>query len=157
MTPTLREQLASKQRKRLIVPIQVTDASADHEQWMAVAMSLELARNRDDTGTVAILERELADASDRYRAHWVQVEMQAMSADDWESAMQQWHGGDEINWAEALAPLLAESCVDPTLRDVAEWRERLSSPEWTLGDRDALRAGLLQLNVMGASPVVPKG
>ena len=157
MTATLSEQLAGKQRKRLIVPIQVTDATEDHEQWMAVATALELAKQRDDTDAVSRLEEELTAVSDRYRSHWVRIELQALSANDWEMAMREWHDGDTVDWARALSPLLAQSCVDTSLRDTDQWRERLERPEWTEGDRYALRAGLLQLNTLASDPVAPKG
>jgi hypothetical protein len=61
------------------------------------------------------------------------------------------------NWAEALAPLLAESCVDPDLRDAQWWAQQLARPEWSEGDTNALQMALLRLNVDAADPQVPKG
>lgn len=155
---SLRDRIAAKERRRAEVPIQITDPTQDHEAWVAVASALELARQREDNGAeIERLQAQLDEANERLRANWESVTLLAMPPGDWEAAMHQWQGEDEVNWGEALAPLLAESCEDPELRDAQWWQEQLSRPEWSDGDIATLRMALLQLNVSVLEPRAPKG
>jgi hypothetical protein len=153
----LKDQLEAKKRRRLVVPIQISDPSEDHEIYMGVAVALQQAQQREDNGAVvAQLETQLVAAGEKVRSHYADVELLAMRRDDWNAAMAAWQGDDDIDWAEALAPLLAESCVDDDLRSVEWWRQQLGRDEWTEGDTDALKSGLLQLNVMRMEARYPK-
>lgn len=155
---SLRDQIAAKQRRQAEVPIQITDPTKDHEAWVGIATALELARQREDNAAeVERLEAQLAEAHERLQANWTTITLLALPGDDWEAAMHQWQGEDEVNWSEALAPLLAASCEDPELRDAQWWQEQLSRPEWSEGDIAVLRMGLLQLNVSVLEPRAPKG
>lgn len=155
---SLRERLEQKQRRRLVVPIQASDPSQDHEAYVGSSAALQIAQAKDDSSPeyVAQLEKQLADAGDRYRSHYVEIELQALSRDDWEAAMHRWQGDETIDWAAALAPLLAESCTDVDLQDEAWWVVQLSKPEWTEGDTDSLRMAILTLNVEAMEPRYPK-
>lgn len=155
---SLRARIEKKQRRRLVVPIQASDPSKDHEAYLGVAAALQLAQSKDDTSAeyVAQLEKQLTDAGERYRGHFVEIEMQALSRDDWEAAMHRWQGEETIDWGAALAPLLAESCTDVDLQDEAWWVVQLSKPEWTEGDTDSLRMAILTLNVEALEARYPK-
>lgn len=157
---SLRELLEAKQRRRLAVPIQVSDPADDHETWMGYYVALQAAKNRDDDDSVALLEQQLHEANDQLRSHWVYVELEALSSSDWEQASRVWadnvDSADGIDWPRALAPLLAESCTDPELRSVEWWEAQLARPTWSEGDRDALKLALLRLNVSAIEPHIPK-
>lgn len=154
----LRERLEAKQRRRLVVPILVSDPSTDQHVLNGAMVALQVAQGREqvEQDEVEVLRKAQEEAAAAVQAHYAEVELQAMSGNDWEAAMAAW-SGDEIDWPRALAPLLAQSCVDEELRDEAWWAERLADPAWSEGDRDTLKMALLRLNVTAASPIVPKG
>lgn len=155
---SIRERLAAKTRRRVVVPIQLSDDSEGRETVRGVEHALALAQHRgDDAETTARLESALQEANAAVLAHYAQVELQSLDPAEWDAAQQHWCTDGEWNWAEALAPLLAQSCTDPELRDVGYWAEALARPEWSEGDRSALRTGLLHVNVFRADPFVPKG
>lgn len=160
---TLREILEAKERRRMVVPIQVSDATADHEAWMGIYVAIEAAKNRNDDAVVVALRAQLGEASDKVQSHWASIELEALPSDEWEKASRVWRSeadatdsDNDMDWAKALAPLLAESCTDPELRDVEWWQTQLARPGWSEGDRDALKVALLRLNVSALEPHVPK-
>lgn len=155
---SLRERLEAKQRRRLTVPILVSDSTQDQHVLNGAAVALQVAQSREEpqSDEIEILRKAQEEAAAAVQAHFVEVELQAMSGNDWEAAMAAW-SGDEIDWPKALAPLLAQSCVDEELQDEQWWSERLADPAWSEGDRDTLKMALLRLNVTAASPTVPKG
>ena len=154
----LRERLAAKARRRLVVPILVSDPSTDQYTLNGAMVALQLAQSREEAqpGEVENLTQAVQEAADAVKGHYVDVHLQALTAADWEAAMAKWTG-DTVDWAAALPPLLAESCVDEELRDEQWWSERLGDDSWSEGDIDALRRALLLLNVSAADPSVPKG
>jgi len=172
---SLRDRLAAKERRRLVVPIQVSDPSEDNNTWMGVMAAREKAeyslskdsaedddevRRERNAKVLEQLENQANAAQERVRSHYVDVELQALSRTDWEAATAKWTRDDEdgaMDWPAALAPLLAESCVDNDLQDEKWWRDTLAKEEWTEGDTDALRAALLQLNVYAVEARYPKG
>lgn len=155
---SLRERLEAKQRRRLTVPILVSDPSVDQHvlNGATVAFQLAQAREAPEPDEIEALRQAQEEASAAVQAHFVEVELQAMSGSDWEAAMAAW-SGDEVDWSAALAPLLAQSCVDEDLRDEQWWSDCLAGEAWSEGDLDALKMALLRLNVTAASPIVPKG
>ena len=157
---SLREKLEAKQRRRLVQPIQISNPAEDQRVWMGVTAALQLEQNKPDEerndAVVANLQRQLDEALGRYQAHFVEVELQSMPRDDWNAAMTEWQGDDGIDWAAALAPLLAASCTDPDLQDVIWWQNQLAQDSWSEGDTNALRFALLALNVDGLDPRLPK-
>lgn len=156
----LREKLEAKQRRRLVQPIQITDSSADQQTWMGVTAALQVAQNKPegerDDKAIANLQRQLDEAWERVRSHYADVELQSMPRDDWNAAMLEWQGEDGIDWAAALAPLLANSCTDPDLQDVEWWKGQLEQDSWSEGDTNALRMALLMLNVDSLDARLPK-
>lgn len=158
---SIRELLNQKQRRRLVVPIQVTDPTEDQNAWVGIMQALQIARTKtgDEANPdyVAQLGKQLDDAEERVNAHFAPVELQSLPPVEWEAACAEWRDDDgDVDWAQAMAPLLAASCVDEDLRDAEYWRELMSRDTWTEGDTDALRAALLTLNVYAADARVPK-
>lgn len=157
---SLREQLEQKQRRRLVQPIQVSNPSADQQVWMGVTAALQMAQNKPDDerddAAIASLQTQQEASWERVRTHYVDVELQSMRRDDWNAAMTEWHSDDGVNWAAALAPLLAASCIDPDLQDVGWWQARLDEDAWSEGDTNSLRMALLALNVDGLDARLPK-
>jgi len=155
---SLREQLEAKQRRRLVVPVQITDPAADERTLGGAVQALRLAESRDprQAGEVEACTAAVTEGSAAVLAHYAQVELQSLPASDWEAAMARWTGEDGVDWDHALAPLLAVSCVDESVRDEAFWAGLLVTPSWTDGDRDQLKRALLVLNVSAPDPLVPK-
>jgi hypothetical protein len=156
----LREQLEAKQRRRLVQPIQISNPSADQQTWLGVTAALQIEQSRPDgernDATEANLQKRLDEAWERYRSHFVDVELQSMPRDDWNAAMTEWQGEDGVDWAVALAPLLAASCTDPELQDAQWWQSQLDQDSWSEGDTNGLRMALLALNVDGLDARLPK-
>ena len=156
----LRAQLEAKQRRRLVQPIQITNPAADQQVWMGVTAALQLEQNKPaedrSDAVVANLSKQLDDAWERVRSHYVDVELQSMPRDDWNAAMTEWQGEDGINWPAALAPLIAACCVDEDLRDPEWWRTQLELDSWSEGDTNSLRMAVLALNVDGLDARLPK-
>lgn len=156
---SLRDRLEAKQRRRRIVPIQVSDPSQDQAAWVGVAAALEAERRKDepDPKMLANLQNQLDAAEARTHDHYVDVELQALPAADWETAQAEWVDDDgDMVWAVALAPLLEASCVDEDLRDAGWWREQMARDSWSEGDTHALRGALLELNVYAVESRAPK-
>ena len=161
---SLRQQLEEKQRRRLVVPIRVSDPKDDQAQAETLQAALSVAIAAEDTGTIDGLQQQMLEVADRIRSHWAWVELEAMPRDQWRAVTSAWQTVDTTedgpqvvtNWAEALAPLLAESCTDPELKDADWWAGQLDRPEWSEGDTNALQIALLQLNVDAVNPQVPK-
>lgn len=154
----LREQLESKQRRRLVVPVQITDPAAEERAMQAAVHALRLAEARDprQAGEVEACTAAVNEASAAVLDHYAQVELQSLPAPEWEAAMAQWTSEDGVDWDNALAPVLALSCVDESVQDEAFWSELLATPSWTEGDRDQLKRALMILNVRAPDPLVPK-
>ena len=157
--------MEAKQRRRLVVPIRVSDPSEDQAAAQTLQAALNVALAAEDGAAAKQLEPQLHDIVARIRAHWVDVELHSMPRDDWRAVNAAWQtveateDGPQVvtNWGEALAPLLAESCVDPELQDAGWWAEQLAQPGWSEGDTTALQVALLRLNVDAVDPEIPKG
>lgn len=160
---SLSEQLEKKKRRRLVQPIQISNPGEDQQTWMGVLAALQLEQNKPDDQrsdkVIANLQKQLDAAWERFRSHYADVELQSMPRPDWNAAMTEWQGEEGIDWAAALAPLLAQSCVDPDdlkLHDPAWWQTQLEEPSWSEGDINSLRMAVLALNVDGVDARLPK-
>lgn len=161
---SLRDRLEQKQRRRAVVPVQVSDPSADMATLSGIAVALNAARADSDADTLASLQSQLDEQSEKVQSHWAQVEMQSLPPAEWEAAVSAWQKIEMqddgptavMNWAEGLPDLVALSCTDPELRDAEWWREQLSSERWSEGDLDALKRTVLALNIDAAEPRAPK-
>lgn len=162
---SLKERLAGKQRRQLAVPVLVSDPSDDQAELEAFVVAWKAALGRDDADAAAKLKAQAETQAEKVRAHWAEILLQALPTDVWREVNAAWQTieekdeGPEVvtNWDEALAPLLAESCVDAELQDADWWVEQLKRPEWSEGDVNALKLALLRLNVEAADPQVPLG
>lgn len=162
---SLKERLEAKQRRRINVPVLISDPAQDQADGMALATALQAALGRDDAPAADRLREQIKEQAEKIAANWAVVELQSMPRDQWRAATATWQtvetteDGPQVvtDWAQALAPLLAESCVDPELRDETWWAGQLARPEWSEGDSNALQLALLQLNVDAVDPQVPKG
>ena len=162
---SLRDRLEGKARRRLSVPVQISDPTEDFRDLNGAAVALEAARTRSaPEEELAPLRALVEELSEKVKQHWAPLELQALHAAEWEIAASNWQK-IEVNedgpvsvmdWTAALPPLLAESCVDPDLKDAEWWAEQLAKPHWTEGDLDALRAAILQLNIDAAGAQAPK-
>ncbi len=149
---TLRDRLAAKTRRRVVVPVQVADLSE-----AAAAEVLELQRAAlaaTESGDPSGLEG-LADRIAALRAD-VTVEVTFTVTPAFERVLSAYPDGDGgTDWQAAL-PMLAGLCAeDESLQDDTVWVELLQS--WSHGERLSLWAALLNLNTAAPSPHVPKG
>src|SRR5687768_6944521 len=109
---SLRQRLEEKQRRRLVVPIRVSDPAEDQAAAETLQAALSVAAAADDAGTVENLSKQLTETAERIRSHWAEVELEAMSRDQWREVTSAWQtvetteDGPQVvtNWAEALAP-----------------------------------------------------
>lgn len=162
---TLREQLEAKRRRRAVVPVLVSDATEDGNKLAAIQHAHALAAEAGREAEAALLLADMETQAEQVRAHWVDVELLALPAAEWEAAVTAWQTiqvRDDgptavINWDEGLPHLLALSCSDESMRDPEVWSALLSSGTWNEGEVDSLKRAILHLNVDAADPHVPKG
>lgn len=161
---SIRARVEAKIRRRLSVPVLVSDPSQDQANLEAVVIALRAAQGRDDDEAAAQLLPEVEVQAAKVQSHWASVELQNLHPDEWQAASILWqtletteHGPEMVtNWHEALPSLIAQSCVDPDLQDEGWWAEQLAKPEWSTGDFDGFRIAILRLNTYSVDPQVPK-
>jgi hypothetical protein len=161
---SLRERLEAKARRRLSVPVLVSDPSQDQAELNTLFVALSAAKGRDDEDAAALLLAQVEDQTEKVQSHWALVWLQSLPKDVWREVNAAWQtvetteDGPEVvtNWDEALAPLIAESCEDPDLQDEKWWSDQLAKPGWSEGDTNAFKLALLRLNVDAADPQTPK-
>jgi hypothetical protein len=149
---SLRAALEAKQRRRAIVPVQVADPSPVLQEIQSIAVALSVA----DEGARETLRAQLEDAQARLAQHYADVHLAAMPSGQWEAAVTLYGLVDGRVPMEALAALVAESCVDEELRDAEWWTEQLNKDSWSDGDIKSLEATLLHLNVIAPDARLPK-
>lgn len=149
---SLRAALEAKQRRRAVVPVQTSDPSAVLREIQSISVALGVA-DEDAKGT---LRSQLEDAQTRLAGHYADVRLAAMPAGQWEAAVTLYGLVDGRVPPDALAALVAESCVDEDLRDADWWADQLRKDSWSDGDLKALTAALLHLNVIAPDARLPK-
>lgn len=152
---SVRAQLEAKQRRKLDVPVLISDPSADQEALLQVVAALGMARSRNES--VQELERQQEESAARLEAHWVRVPLQQLPPAEWEAITATCQTEAGTDWSKALPPLLAASCLDEELKDEAWWAGMLDGGTWSVGEINTLKLALLRLNVEAADPLVPKG
>lgn len=161
-TPSLAARLSARQPRRVVVPIEVTDPGDDVRTWAVLARrALAAVQAQHEAGLID--DEQLAAAradADKARAalaaHCLDVELQAAPPDLWEATISEHVTDDGADIAPSgLAALLAISAVDESLRDPQWWAEQLAV--WPNGDREALRAAVLDVNVWTPSRALGKG
>lgn len=155
---SLRDRLEAKQRRRTVVPVHLSDAAEAHEALMGVRVALALAESKpadeQDADVVQKLRAQVADSEAELAEHVVSVELQALERADWRAVLDR---VEASGWDEILPDVIAESCVDPDLQDVAWWRAQFARPEWSDGDVMAFRIALGELNTAAPQAHAPKG
>jgi MoxR-like ATPase len=154
---TLRDRLAAKKRRRVVVPVELDSPSPEAlEQIVSLQRSGLAALEAGDLDGLQEVQRQVEDL--RALTH-VDVTFVALSAQDWEkivTAHPSPEGDDAGVDAVAALPVLAALCAeDESLQDDDVWRALLA--EWGRGETLALWGALLRLNTSAWEPHVPKG
>lgn len=157
----LRDLIEGKQRRTAKVPILIGNPSvaAAEVTTFRVALAAHLAEvdgrkpkkpTKADTDREKQLRANLAEAEQRQAAMLVEVEVQSLPDDEWETALATLPEEDRDSYElnGILAALLAASCTDPELQDADWWAAQLKRPEWTDGDKSTISRTLLELNVL---------
>lgn len=156
---SLREQLAAKRTRHVIVPVQVSDPGPARSRVSELEKRLTIRQlGKRPEEEILEAETELAEARAELAKHFVDVEFRAIPPADFE-ALQDAHTTDD-GTPDPLTfpPVLAAACaVDEDLRDEEFWVEQLSSGAWAWGERHALFEALLNLNLEAPPSHVPKG
>ncbi len=144
-TPSLRERLDGKQRRRVTVPILVANPEPLQEELTAARRAI----------AAAVLNAEVDPAEiDKMRAREeeltaqiadcvVRVDFQALRPEDFEALVAEHTLPDPKDGAVvdsgALLPVLAAHCAtDNSLRDEDWWSEQLERDEWTSAEKSHL-------------------
>ena len=166
----LRERIAAKQRRTMLLPIRVADPAqalgeADtfraalriHQQQVAGRRDAGTEPTDADAAEEERLRQQLRDANDRAAACVVQVELRNLPGDEWDAVFGPLEpdASGELDLSDIHAVALAASCTDPDLQDEAWWEEQFARKDiWSKGDRATITAVLLELNV-APPPRVP--
>lgn len=158
----LRDLIEAKQRRTATWPLLVGNPSAAAAAVETARKALAVheagvegkkAQSKKPTAADRKRGEQLRDALkaavEDYLALTVEVELQALPDDEWESLfgpLEPDESGD-LDITSILAPLLGASCTDPELQDADWWAAQLARPEWTDGDKATLSRTLLELNV----------
>lgn len=164
---SLRERIEAKARRTARHPILVGDyaaATAQVGNLLVALASLEQAPDEEKAKAafkrrLAKVKKELEAARERQEACVVEVELQAMPADDWEALVGPLEPDEsgELDLSNIHAVALAEMCVDEELRDAEWWSLQLKQPHWSQGDRAAISRVLIDLNWSAPSRAPGKG
>lgn len=151
--PGLRDLIEGKRRRTARHPIQVGDQRAAAAEMAALQ---ERAKTATDPAEQEKLRAEAKAVLDAQTA-W--VELQSLPEDEWDEIVGDLEPDEKghPDIGPLLAPLAAASCTDPELQDAEWWSQQLKRPEWTSGDKGALAAKLLQLNIYAPSGIPGKG
>jgi len=167
MTEGLRARLEQKARRRIVVPLQVSDPGEALEALQATVHRravLELT-GRLDADEVATLDTLRAQAQAEVDGHYLLLELSAMSPADWEALIASHppleDSQDSWDWDAVLPEALAACCsqdVDQPV-DAEWWAEQLEStpPRWTWAERNELRSAIVHLHGDTPGAFVPKG
>lgn len=157
---SLRDRLAAKRRRTLVVPVQVEDDTtqrADVETARRALFAATLGTDVDpEVKTAAQAAVDAAEAA--LAATREDVVFQALPPDDGERLWSEHTGEDGQVVPATILPVLAAACaVDPDLQDEAWWTEQIAGGSWSMGERDGLYRDLLDLNLSRPRPGTPKG
>lgn len=158
---SLRELIEAKQRRTAKLPILVGNPSVAAAEVEAARRALVLheellARKPSGKKPTAAEKRrtetlraDLKSVVEKFQQMTIEVELQSLPDDEWEALFGDLEPGEdgEIDLTSIHAPLLAASCVDEELQDADWWKQQLSRPEWTDGDKGLISRILLELNL----------
>lgn len=157
----LRDRLDAKARRRVVVPIPVTDPGDDARRTAseaAAALSIAGLAGLSETRQAELREaHETAQA--QLEEHTAAVALLAMPAADWEALTAAYllDDGEDLDWRGLLPHALAACCEDEDLQDADWWASKLDDPAWSAGDIAALRRAVLHLNQWAPPAFIPKG
>ncbi|MFE6228906.1 hypothetical protein [Cellulosimicrobium sp. NPDC057862] len=157
---SLRDRLAAKRRRTLVVPVQVEDDTTQRADAESARRALLVASlGEDTTPEVKQAAQDAVDAAEAALAATREdVVFQALAPDDAERIMSEHTGEDGRVVESTILPVLAAACAaDPDLQDESWWSEQLDGGSWALGERDGLYRDLLDLNLSRPRPGTPKG
>lgn len=146
----LRDRLERRGRRRRSILVQVADTSELDQLIAADRVQLVAAENAGEKQRAQELRAQWqAHTDERTTACFAQLELRALSSADWEALVASHPGGEDdyCDWAAVLPLAMAESCTDPELQDEQWWTGHLGSDLWTAGDKQTLKATLLDLNL----------
>jgi hypothetical protein len=159
---SLRAQLEAKARRRIVVPIPITDPGDEARRRAEQAQAtLTIARTAGvDGDRLHELELAATAAAALLAEHTVPVELLALPAADWEALRNAHLPADEredLDWTALLPAALAACAADESLQDEDWWRERLADDAWSDGDLLALRRAVINVNQWAPQAYLPKG
>lgn len=154
---SLRDRLAAKARRRLVIPVQVSDPTEDLQRAAEAEVLALAAEAQGDTEQAARIRQAAQEAVSRHVEH---VAFQAMDPVDFE-ALSAAHVDDDGEIADRdrfTAALAAECAVDEDLRDEDWWFDQVTSGRWSSGERANLYSRLyFELNSSVPRSAYPKG
>ena len=155
---SLRDRLAAKQRRRVVVSVEVSVMEPDQAEAITTAQAELLAALTSGKTDVEDLREAVEQAQARNRA---EVAFTACTPDEFEKVAAAYPapaGGDGgLDWQAAL-PVVAALCADDEdLQDDQWWAEQLTSGTWGYGERMGLWQELLSLNTARPAAHIPKG
>jgi hypothetical protein len=150
---SLRALIEAKNRRKAKLPLLVGDlaAASNEVATLRAALQIQLQQRGAKTRATKAEDKtraDLKDALERQAACVVEIELQALPADEWEAIfgpIEPDENGD-LDISEIHAVALAASCTDSELQDAEWWAEQLTKPHWTRGDRAAITQVLMELN-----------
>lgn len=158
---SIRDQLAGKARRRVVIPVQVSDPTEDDRRAAEARgeRALAAATPGIDPDALAALDERVHQTTVALAAHFVDVAFVALHPRKFEALIAA-HTTDKGDVdRDALRPALAAACAeDEDLRDEAWWAAQLASGNWSTGERDDLYRRLFtELNYSVPSGSIPKG
>lgn len=153
----LRDRLASKQRRRVVVSVELTPMGEDQAARVTAAQTELLAALTKGEDSQALRDAvEAAQGENR-----VDVGFTACADDVFEKVAAAYPAQDGkdggFDWHAAL-PVVAALCADDEdLQDDEWWAEQFESGTWGHGEKLGLWQELLMLNTARPAAHVPKG
>lgn len=159
---SLKTRLAGRAPRRVSVPIEVSDPGEDvrtravlARQALAIVRAQHAAGLLDDESMHAAQD-DADQAAAALAEHCLDVVLIPAPPAVWEAIQAEHVSDDGADLdAAALPAMLAASAEDPDLRDADWWIEQLHV--WPFGDREALRAAVLDVNAWTPGRALGKG
>lgn len=154
---SLRDRLAAKQRRRVVVSVEVAPMGDDQSARVVAAQTAYLAAlTKGEDGDALRDAVEAAQGENR-----VDVGFTACEDDVFEKVAARYPAQDGadggFDWHAAL-PVVAALCADDVdLQDDEWWAEQFESGTWGHGEKLALWQELLALNTARPAAHIPKG
>lgn len=160
MSLSLREQIEAKDRRRIFVPVQLSDPGVDAARARdlnTLALAAEVDGSSVEQLAEAVAARDTALAA--VDAHFADVEFRALVPDEFEALINRHTDGEgDLNRRALCAELAAACAVDESVKDADWWAAQFEGGTWSKGEFDGLYMRLFtELNYSAPSRSVPKG